>query len=91
MLPLVTVTLPPQGSFSCNKAKPIDELTMEWAGAINIRVRAFDGGVNTTVLLDQDNVAPGDLVTVSGMGGSPKNQTWEKNLPGTQTEICASE
>jgi hypothetical protein len=85
------VTLPPAGSFSCKKAKPIDELSMEWGGAGAIRVRAWDGSPGGTLLADIDPVNPGDLVVVDGMGGSPKDQIWELYLPGTLTKIGESQ
>jgi serine-aspartate repeat-containing protein C/D/E len=75
----VTVTAPPAGPFDCKDAKPIDGLTMEWAGlGEDVCVRAWDGAVGGTQLgADQDDVALGDLVTVSGMGGSPNDQYWQ--------------
>ena len=38
---------------------------------------AYDGDVGGTVLATIDNVMTDDVVTVSGMGGSPKDQRWE--------------
>jgi len=73
----VTVVLPPTGSFDCKAAKPIDGLSMEWAGAQNVCVVAYDGALGGTVLSTQDNILPGDIVTIIGMGGSPNDQEWE--------------
>jgi hypothetical protein len=88
----VTVTLPPDGPFNCKDAKPIDELTMEWAGAGDIRIRAWKGFPNDGALLaDIDDISPGDLVSVSGMGGSPNTQAWEIFLAGTLTKIGESQ
>jgi hypothetical protein len=73
----VTVTLPPPGAFDCNGARPIDELSMEWAGTEMVCVVAHDGDPSKPVLKTQPNVTPGSVVTVSGMGGSPNDQVWE--------------
>jgi len=73
----VTVSLPPQGFFDCSAAKPIDGITVEWAGAQAICVEAWDGAVGGTLLMQQDSVAIGQMLTVDGMGGSPNDQVWE--------------
>jgi hypothetical protein len=73
----VTVTLPPTGSFDCSDAKPINELSMVWDGVGNICVRAYDGNVGGTLLKTVTNVAPGDIVKVTGMGGAPSTQQWQ--------------
>ena len=75
----VTVTSPPAGLFDCKDAKPIDELMMAWAPLVarDICVVAYDGAVGGTVLATIDDVMPDDVVTVSGMSGSPNDQQWE--------------
>ncbi len=74
----VTVVLPPTGSFSCWNAKPIDELSMEWGGAQDICVQAWDGEIGaSTLLTTKDGIAPGDIFEVPGMGGSPYVQEWQ--------------
>jgi hypothetical protein len=72
----VTVTQPPPGFFDCSDAKPIDELSMEWAGTQDVCVVAYDGDVGAAVLAVFNPVTPGDMITVSGMSGSPNNQQW---------------
>ncbi len=87
----VTVSLPPQGSFDCSDAKPINQLSMEWAGLQNVRIRAWKGSVGGTLLKDQDNVMPSDVVTVTGLGGSPNDQVWEVFQAGTLNKIGESQ
>jgi hypothetical protein len=75
------VFLPPQGSFDCKDAKPIDELTMIWnpdplSPNQNVCVRAFLGAAHGSQLQVFTDVAPGDVVKVNGMGGSPNDQEW---------------
>jgi hypothetical protein len=67
---------PPPEAFVCKDAKPIDALSMEWAGAGNVCVVAYDGDVGGTLLDTVDNVVPGDVVTIDGMDGSPNDQQW---------------
>ncbi len=86
----VTVTLPPPGSFDCSAAKPINELSMEWGGLQNVRIRAWKGNVGSTLLKDQDNIVPGTVVKVTGLGGSPNDQVWEVFQAGTLTKIGES-
>jgi hypothetical protein len=71
-----TVTQPPQGFFDCSDAKPIDELSMEWAGTQTVCVVAHDGDPSKPVLKTQPNVSLGDVLTVDSMGGSPNDQVW---------------
>jgi hypothetical protein len=79
----VTVTAPPQGSFDCTAAQPIDEITMTWNGLVDVHVVAWDGDVGSTRLVHTfmedwaDPVVPGEDFTVSGMGGSPNDQVWQ--------------
>jgi hypothetical protein len=72
-----TVTQPPLGFFDCSDAKPIDELSMEWAGTQDICVVAWDGAVGSTYLFTRDNVTAGDIVKATGLGGSPNDQQWQ--------------
>lgn len=62
----VTVTAPPQSSFTCGE--PITEISMVWDGTQTVDIVAWDGGVGTTNVGNFDNVAPGDVVTVSISG-----------------------
>jgi hypothetical protein len=72
----ITVAEPPPEPFVCSDAKPIDSLSMEWAGAGSVCVMAYDGDVGDTLLDTIDGVQMGDVVTVQGMGGSPNDQQW---------------
>lgn len=69
------VDTPTPGDFECKK--PIDELTMIWAGTENIRIKAYKGPVGSELLADINNIAPDDEVTVSGYAGSPNDVIWE--------------
>jgi hypothetical protein len=65
----VSVLAPPQGSFTCSE--PISELTLKWNGSQTVDVRAWQGAENTSPSLGNfNNVAPGDVVTISGFGAS---------------------
>jgi hypothetical protein len=84
---LCSVAEPP-ADFTCTK--PLDEITMIWNGAQVIRVKAWKGAVGSTLLLDQDGIQPGDIVTVSGYAGSPNDVIWELFAAGTSTKIGQS-
>ncbi len=72
-----TVSLPPQGSFDCSDAKPIDGLTMIWNAPQAICVVAYDGTAGSSpILKTMDFLGQGSVVTVTGMGGSPNDQQW---------------
>ena len=72
----VTVTAPPPGSFSCSE--PINSLTMTWNGSETVLVKAWSGGpVVSTLIGTYENVAPGDTITVDGVGGEGMNSVWE--------------
>ena len=45
----VTVTQPPQGFFDCKDAKPIDELSMEWAGSGRRCVRTMSRSMSRSM------------------------------------------
>lgn len=82
--PPITLTkaclIPPPAPepFLCSDAKPIDAITMIWAGAQTIGVKAWKGPANSSALLATiDNVAPGASVTVAGYAGSPNDVYWE--------------
>jgi hypothetical protein len=73
---LVDVQLPPQGAFGCSD--PISELTMIWDGPPilgAVDVTAWQGDVGSTIVGTFNNVAPGDTITVSGIG--PQDSVWE--------------
>jgi hypothetical protein len=80
--------------FACSDAKPIDALTMVWAGTgqydIPIRVIAHKGSVTAAVVGDIDNIAVGQEVTISGFAGSPNDVIWEIFHAGTSTKIGQS-
>jgi hypothetical protein len=65
----VGVLAPPQGSFSCSE--PIGEITMIWNGTQTVDIKAWKGAVGGVLLNQFDDVAPGDAITVSGLGSSP--------------------
>ena len=67
----------PTGAFVCSDAKPIDSLTMIWTGQGGIYIKAWKGTPGGTLLSMQGPIATGEKVTVTGMGGSPLDQTWE--------------
>jgi hypothetical protein len=73
----VTVVLPPTGSFDCYKAKPIKKLSMKWNGTQDVCVVAYKGDVGGVVQKTEDNIQPGDVITVGGLGGYPWTQQWE--------------
>lgn len=73
------------GNFSC--AKPINSLTMIWAGSpATIRVKAWKGQVGSTLLADRI-VNVGDELTVTGYAGSPNDVIWEIFDAATGTKI----
>ncbi|MDH3587998.1 MAG: hypothetical protein OEQ74_01210 [Gammaproteobacteria bacterium] len=74
--------------YSCEK--PVDELSLIWSGAQNIRVVAHKGDENKPVLADIDDIKPGDVVTVTGFEGSPNDVIWELFAAGTNTKLGAS-
>ena len=84
------VVPPVSENFVCSDAKPIDSLSMIWGGSQNIHIKAYKGSVDGILLLDQDNIAPGDEVTVSGFAGSPNDVYWEIFHAGTETKIGES-
>jgi hypothetical protein len=84
------VAQPPAGPFDCSDAKPIDKLSMIWDGSQNIRIKAWKGGVGSTLLADIDNIAIGDEVTVTRFGGSPNDVYWEIFEAGTSKGIGES-
>jgi len=69
----VGVLAPPQGSFSCSE--PISELTMIWNGSQTVDIKAWKGAVGGILLNTFDDVAPGDAITVSGLGTT--TPVWE--------------
>ena len=81
---------PPPAPFVCSDAKPIDELTMIWAGTQSIRIKAWKGNVGSTLRADIDNIAPGAEVTVTGFAGSPNDVIWEIFAAGTDTKLGES-
>ena len=74
----VDVLAPPPGSFYCSE--PINELTMIWNGAQVVDVKAWKGSVGGVLLGTYLGVAPGDGITVAGLGSS--ESTWEIFLAG---------
>jgi hypothetical protein len=64
---------------------------MEWAGTQNVCVVAWDGDVGGDYLFTRNNVAPTDIVTATGLGGSPNNQQWQIFEPGCTTLLGVSE
>ena len=70
--------------------KPIDELSLIWNGEQTIRVLAYYGKPDQPLLADIDHVAPGDLVTVTGMRGSSDDVIWEIFAAGTDTKLGES-
>jgi hypothetical protein len=72
----VNVLAPPQGSFKCSD--PIGELTLIWNGAATVDVKVWSGLPNVSTQLGyHDDVAPGDAITVSGLGANMTNPTYE--------------
>lgn len=67
----VTVSAPPQGSFSCSK--PITELTLVWNGAQTVDVKVYEGRPSRNVLLSTfEDVVPGEVITADGLGAGSK-------------------
>ncbi len=79
---------PSDDTFDCKK--PINSLTMIWAGSQNIRINAWKGKVGSTLLADIDNIIPDQAVTVSDYAGSPNDVYWEIFEAGTSTKIGES-
>jgi len=69
----VGVLAPPPGSFYCSP--PINEITMVWNGSQTVDIKAWHGAVGVSMLNQFDDVAPGDAITVSGLGGA--TPVWE--------------
>jgi hypothetical protein len=69
----VGVLAPPPGSFYCSP--PINEVTMIWNGSQTVDIKAWHGVVGASMLNQFDDVAPGDAITVSGLGGA--TPVWE--------------
>lgn len=74
--------------FECDK--PIKGFTMIWYGAQAIRVKAWKGKPDSTLLDEIDNIEPGDEVTVDGFTGKPNDVTWEIFEAGTENKIGES-
>jgi hypothetical protein len=74
----VEVLLPPQGSFTC--WGDIDDVTVVWDGTQTVDVKAWKGSVGGVLLGQYVGVAPGEAITVSGLGSS--ESTWEIFLAG---------
>jgi hypothetical protein len=65
----VSVTAPPQGSFTCSE--PIKALTLIWNGAQTVDLRVWKGNENVSPLLATfDDVAPGQSVEITGLGNT---------------------
>jgi len=75
----VTVTAPPQGAFYCSE--PISELTMIWNGAQTVDVKIWEGDPGASTELGYfNNVAPGDVVSMDGLGADyPVWEIFESN------------
>jgi hypothetical protein len=86
----VTVDLPPQGFFDCSSAKPLNTITFIWDGTQNIKVKAWKGSVNSTLITTVNNVVPGQSVSVTGYAGSPNDVIWEIFNASTGTKIGES-
>ena len=74
--------------------KPIDELTMTWAGtgplAVAVRIKAYKGDATKPLVADVDNVAVGQAVTIAGFAGAPNDIIWEIYAAGTNTLLGKS-
>lgn len=70
-----SIAPPSSPNYVC--AKPIDSVTMIWTGQSGIYVKAWKGTPGTTLLATVGPIATGEKVTVTGMGGSSNDQTWE--------------
>jgi hypothetical protein len=79
---------PPTGAFTCSK--PIDSISMIWAGAQSVGVKAWKGAVGSTLLGAFSTVNVGNEVTVSGYAGSPNDVIWEIFTPGLGSKIGES-
>ena len=72
----VGVTAPPPGSFSCSD--PINELSMTWDGTQNVLVKVWSGAPNTSTLIGTwEDVAPGDTILATGLGGEGMDSHWQ--------------
>ncbi len=81
------VTPTPSSQWVCSDAKPINSLSMIWNGTQPVKIKAWKGAVNSTLLASVDNVVPGQKVTVTGFAGSPNNVIWEIFAAGTSTKL----
>jgi hypothetical protein len=81
---------PPPIPFVCSDNKPLNGLTMIWDGSVDIRIKAWKGAVNSTLLADIDNIMPGDEVTVTNYAGAPNDVIWEIFAAGTSTKLGQS-
>ena len=81
------VTQPPPSQWVCSDAKPIDALSMIWNGTQPVKIKAWKGAVNSTLLASIDNVVPGQKVTVAGFAGAPNDVIWEIFAAGTTTKL----
>jgi len=86
------ITIPPPTPptpFDCDGH--IDQLKMRWNGTGPIKIKAHYGAVTAPVISTQDNIAVGQVVTVSGYTGSPNDVIWEIFNAGTDTKIGESD
>lgn len=79
---------PPSAPFDCDK--PIDELTLIWDGSEPVRIIAYKGNLDAEVLVEIDNITPGDEVTVTGYAGSPNDVFLEVFAAGTENKLGES-
>lgn len=84
----VSIQSPPPAPFTCDK--PIDQLTMIWAGTEAVRIKAYKGSVGARLLADIDGIGVGDEVQVGGLAGSPNDVYWEVFLAGSNRKIGES-
>ncbi|MCE7988751.1 MAG: hypothetical protein DYG89_46950 [Caldilinea sp. CFX5] len=81
---------PPSSNFTCSDAKPLNELSMVWNGSQRVDVRAWKGSVGSTLLATITNVAPGQIVNVTGYAGAPNDVIWEVFAAGTTSKLGES-
>jgi hypothetical protein len=61
-----TVTVPPNGAFTCSCGQALTELTLKWDGGQTVDVKVWDGAPGSTLLNTWNNVIAGGKRTASG-------------------------
>jgi hypothetical protein len=84
------IPAPPPAPFVCSDAKPINSLSMRWAGTVNVNIKAYKGSVGSALLTTINNITPGQVVTVTGYAGAPNDVFWEVFNASTGAKIGES-